>query len=527
MRHLTRVGALLLAGFSVSLVGSPSQASTLTDQYVVELDLSARSLVAPLNLDRTIEQLVTQLGGGQIVHRYRHVFPGFSIRLPRHLVPLLQQLPGVKRVEPDQLMRATGVQTNPAWHLDRIDQPTLPLNGLFNYPDTAGVGTHVYIVDTGLRASHKEFIGRVGAGRNFERGSGLFSAVDPANTRDCNGHGTHVAGNAVGSTWGVAKRATLYPVRVLGCQGTGANSSVIAGIDWIVANHRKPAIANLSLGGGNSEALDQAVRTAVSRGITFVVAAGNDNINACTGSPNRVPEAVTVAATDRTDQRASFSNHGRCVDLFAPGAGVISASIASDTAAATLSGTSMAAPQVAGAAALILSALPDATPAQVAERLVQESVSNVVINPTEAPNRLLQVTSLRAASGTAPAMPPAPAPAPLPEPTPAPVAPCTNCTAYSLTVRSGSTILAPNSGGFSVTGGTVQGFLRLPTTVRAELSLERLQRSLFSSRWVTVARSDGARSDPALTLAVSSGTYRWRIQGVSGSGEGMFFGQPR
>uniref|UniRef100_UPI003467EDD9 Extracellular serine proteinase n=1 Tax=Thermus sp. (strain Rt41A) TaxID=32063 RepID=UPI003467EDD9 len=273
------------------------------------------------------------------------------------------------------------VQSPATWGLDRIDQRTLPLDGRYTYTAT-GAGVHAYVVDTGILLSHQEFTGRIGKG---------YDAITPGGSaQDCNGHGTHVAGTIGGTTYGVAKGVTLHPVRVLDCNGSGSNSSVIAGLDWVTQNHVKPAVINMSLGGGASTALDTAVMNAINAGVTVVVAAGNDNRDACFYSPARVTAAITVGATTSTDYRASFSNYGRCLDLFAPGQSITSAWYTSSTATNTISGTAMATPHVTGAAALYLQWYPTATPSQVASALLYYATPNVVKNAGRySPNLLL------------------------------------------------------------------------------------------------------------------------------------------
>ncbi|HYH94880.1 Ig-like domain-containing protein, partial [Hyalangium sp.] len=260
-------------------------------------------------------------------------------------------------------------------------QVDLPLNGIYSYGMT-GAGVHAYVIDTGIRQSHTEFQGRIGTG---------FDAVTAGGTaEDCNGHGTHVAGTIGGSTWGVAKGATLHPVRVLDCEGSGTTAGVIAGVDWVTANHTSPAVANMSLGGGASEVLDQAVRNSIASGVVYALAAGNDSGNACTKSPARTAEALTVGATENTDVRASFSNYGTCVDIFAPGVNIASAWFTSDTATSSISGTSMASPHVAGAAALYLQTNPLASPQTVGAALTGFATPGHVSSPgTGSPNLLL------------------------------------------------------------------------------------------------------------------------------------------
>jgi subtilisin family serine protease len=241
------------------------------------------------------------------------------------------------------------------------------------------------VVDTGIRFTHADFGGRAVSG---------FDAVDGGTAEDCNGHGTHVAGTVGGRLHGVAKAARLVGVRVLDCDGSGSTAQVVAGIDFVARSTARPAVANMSLGGAPSRAIDAAVNRAIAAGVTFAVAAGNENANACQSSPARVPAALTAGATDRADNRAVFSNFGRCVDVFAPGVDITSTFLDSDTATVIFSGTSMASPHVAGAAALILQADPDATPAQVASQLLADASAGVVRGPgAGSPNRLLQVTT--------------------------------------------------------------------------------------------------------------------------------------
>ncbi len=400
MKVFKRVLSVAVTAAAALLPLSAVQAAQpISNQYIVVLKPQV-GLSDPLRLSQAVQSLLVQVGGGRVLAEYGHALQGFAVRMTASQAAALAKLPLVDFVEQDQVMTASGVQNGATWGLDRSDQRNLPLNGTYAYPDQAGAGVAVYVIDTGLNASHVDFAGRVGAGRNFAGNSGSFlcnllgvgCTVDPANTADCNGHGTHVAGTAAGTTWGIAKAATVHGVRVLGCNGSGSNSGVIAGVDWVAANARLPAVANMSLGGGNSEALDQAVRNAINSGVTFVVAAGNDNANACSGSPNRVAEAITVGSTTNTDARSSFSNFGSCVDIFAPGSNITSAWHTSNTATSTISGTSMAAPHVAGAAALALGAAPAATPDDVADAVIGDATLGVLSGVgSGSPNALLYV----------------------------------------------------------------------------------------------------------------------------------------
>jgi subtilisin family serine protease len=302
---------------------------------------------------------------------YRNALAGYAAVVPAASLHDLRADRRVAYVERDQLVHADGTQTGATWGLDRIDQTALPLSGSFTYAAT-GAGVKAYIVDTGIRKTHGEFGGR--AVHGFD---GVLLGLS---SDDCNGHGTHVAGTVGGATYGVAKAVTLVAVRVLDCAGVGLNSTVIAGVDWVTGNHAagQPAVANMSLGGGKSAALDTAVKNSIADGVAYGVAAGNESEDACTGSPSGVPEAMTVGATDRDDARASFSDFGSCVDWFAPGVGITSAWLLTDTATNTISGTSMATPHTVGAAALYLQQNPSATPAQVASGLASLATKGIV-----------------------------------------------------------------------------------------------------------------------------------------------------
>lgn len=362
-------------------------------RFIVVLDPKLAGNLGLPAADALAREL-TGLVGGRLLHSYSGVLGGFALQAKREaLAPLLKDA-RVSYVEQDSVMRKSDTQrTPPSWGLDRIDQASLPLDRAYTWSG-AGEGVQAFIVDTGVRLTHGEFAGRIDRGVSTAR-----DRSEAGDASDCQGHGTHVAGTVAGRSAGVARQARIVPVRVLGCDGSGTNVDVIAGLDWVAKNARGPAVVNLSLGGGASKSLDSAVKDLVARGITVVVAAGNENVDACNGSPARAPEALTVAASDKGDRRASFSNKGSCVDLFAPGQQIVSAWHTGDTATQALSGTSMAAPHVAGAAALYLGAHPQARPAEVVSALLKAAAGEKVADAAGAPNRLLQVAGL----GDAPA----------------------------------------------------------------------------------------------------------------------------
>jgi subtilisin family serine protease len=317
-------------------------------------------------------------------HTFSHALKGFAATIPAAALPGLQNNPMVDYIEQDQtvsLNQVSSPQSAATWGLDRIDQTSLPLNSSYSFNGT-GAGTTAFIIDTGIRADHAEFAGRVLPG---------YSAVADGNgTNDCNGHGTHVSGTVGGSTWGVAKGVNLVPVRVLDCAGSGSLSGVIAGIDWAAGSSLRPAVANLSLGSAKSSTVNAAVAGAYNKGLTLVVAAGNSSANACNYSPASEPTAITVGATTSADARASYSNYGSCLDVFAPGSFITSAWHTSNTATNTISGTSMASPHVAGVAALALQANPLSSPAQIASFITGYATLNKVTSAgTGSPNRLL------------------------------------------------------------------------------------------------------------------------------------------
>ncbi|SPF01439.1 S8 family peptidase [Streptomyces sp. MA5143a] len=361
---------------TVLAAGSPT---AIKDSYLVTLRKST-GLKAASSKGRS---LIAEYGG-TVERTYRSALNGWSAELSAAEARRLAADPAVASVEQNQILTADATQSNAPWGLDRSDQASLPLSGTYTYPDSAGGGVTAYVIDTGVRITHSQLGGRATNG---------YDAVDGDNVaQDGNGHGTHVATTIAGSTYGIAKQAKIVAVRVLNNSGSGTTAGVVAGIDWVTANHSGPSVANMSLGGGASAALDTAVRNSIASGVTYAVAAGNSSANASSYSPARVTEAITVGATTSTDARASYSNYGSVLDIFAPGSSITAGWYTSDTATNTISGTSMATPHVAGAAAVYLAGHPSATPAQVATALTGGAVTGKVTSPgTGSPNRLLQI----------------------------------------------------------------------------------------------------------------------------------------
>jgi subtilisin family serine protease len=382
-----RIAARLALVLSAPAVFAQVNAQVATHPFAASRPIPGRYIVvfkSDVENAAAEANAAVQAHGGRLHHTYSSAIKGFAASLPEAALQGIRNNPHVSFIEQDQTVSLTQVaspEQQATWGIDRIDQADRPLDTQYHFNAT-GAGVNAFIIDTGIRADHVEFTGRVKPG--------YTPIADGNGTNDCNGHGTHVSGTIGGTTWGVAKGVSLIPVRVLDCAGSGTWSDVIAGIDWVANSPLRPAVANMSLGGSASSSIDSAVAGAVGKGVTMVVAAGNSNVDACTASPAREPSAITVGAIASSDSRAYYSNWGTCVDVFAPGTSITSAWNTGATATNTISGTSMASPHVAGVAALVLQANPSATPAAVASYIVSTATPNRLTSiGTGSPNLLL------------------------------------------------------------------------------------------------------------------------------------------
>jgi aqualysin 1 len=469
------------------------------------------------------------LGGAQLRRTYTSL-QAVSVKLSSSQLNALRKDPRVKYIQSNLRIKASAVQSpSPSWGLDRIDQRNLPLSVSYTYSGT-GKGVHAYVVDTGIHPTHTEFAGRLG---------NHFDAFEPGGIqKDCHGHGTHVAGTIGGRTYGVAKDVTLHSIRALDCTGGGNLESVLSGLDWVSANAIKPAVVNLSLGAVMPDfisALDDAVTMLVASGITAVVAAGNDESDACTSSPARTPSAITVAASTIEDTRYKYSNFGTCIDIFAPGRNIISAGHLDNAAAVSNSGTSMAAPHVAGAVALYLEQNPTATPAAVTQAILGQATQGKIVDSRSPSNLLLSVGDNGSGQNPTnpgnpgnpaePGTPTGPTNPTAPEstitPPPPPLEGLKRQVVYEGTLEDNKRAahdLFPGKAGTRYKGGkALHGFLRAEAGTNFNLAL---QRKNDNGKWVDVLRATRAGPNEKLVCnRCLPGEYRWLVLANKGPGQ--------
>ena len=491
LKLLAAAAAAVTAGAMVA--GSPASAAPAEGKILSagSADVVPNSYIVAYkaNAVRTSAQALAGKYGGSVTHTYTHALNGFSATMSEAQAKRLAADPSVEYVQADGIYTISGTQTNPpSWGLDRVDQRDLPLNQTYNYPDVTQVVT-AYVIDTGILTTHSTFGTRARWGTN---------STGDGNNSDCHGHGTHVAGTVGGSQYGVAKTTNLVAVKVLNCAGSGSGSGIAAGIDWAIGDAAgKLAVANMSLGGlGTDTTMNNAVVRGINAGITFAIAAGNSSANACNYSPAMVPAAITVGSTTTTDARSSFSNFGTCLDIFAPGSSITSAWNNGGTN--TISGTSMASPHVAGAAALLKAQNPTWTPAQIRNAMVANATPNKVTSPgTGSPNQLLF-------TGTGTVEPPPPG--------------CSGTNANDVTIPDNTTVFSDiaisGCGRATTTSATVE--VHIVHTYRGDLVVSLIAPD--GSAYVLLNRNGGSANniDQTFTASVSSestnGTWRLRVQ---------------
>ena len=460
----------------------------IKDQYIVVLRDDVEQLTGRDLPDVASEMASTHRGS--VKRTYSSALKGFAVEMSASDADELSADPRVKYIEQDARVEAESVETNAPWSLGRIDQRNwvYPLDTNYNYTAT-GTGVSVYVLDSGILIEHPDFGGRA---------VNAFDAYnDPTPISQCNGHGTHVAGTIGSTTYGVAKNVTLYSVRVLPCSGYGTSSTLLAGIDYVNQHASGPSVANLSLASVQSSVVEQAVLASINRGITYVTAAGNYAADACNYSPAHLPEAITVGSTDDRDYRDPNTNYGSCIDVFAPGVLIWSTGNLPDYPVAAMSGTSTAAPHVAGAAALYLELNPTASPAEVQQQIKGQATPGILTDIGQGSPNLFLYSQLVSSGGGG-----------------TPPSACSG-TAFNGNLNgSGSFQFQSGPSGFSGGTGTYKASLPVPTGSQFKISLEKKGRSA----WSTIASSSGTSSTETLQMSGKRGSYRWRVTSVSGSG---------
>lgn len=490
MKIITKVSASLIllaassgafANISKTIIGQDDK-DQIPGRYIVvlkeprSLDISSHETVRSFVHGQA--ERMARGAAGQIEKQYHHNLRAFTLKTDLAGAKRLASDPNVAFIEADRTIYLFNDQESAPWGLDRIDSRS-GLNGSYSYA-SSGTGVNAYIIDTGIRSTHEQFEGRVA--------EGFTSITDGNGSEDCMGHGTHVAGTVGGKDYGVAKNVTLYPVRVFGCSGSTTTTAILDGIEWVAKNAVKPAVANMSLGGGRSEVLDNAVENLVKAGVIAVVAAGNSNRNACEFSPAAVPSAITVGSTTSRDRRSSFSNFGRCVDIFAPGSDIRSAWWNSDSATSTISGTSMAAPHVAGAVALILETMPDTNASDMEMILKQSATPQIIEDKGVSSPNLMLFSRIDQIEG------------PLPDPKNT----CPECTKTGGEVISGTKVIIPESGSFKS-----DGHVRIKWDMELQSNVSiTLQKRNWLFHWNNVASSDSVQDSKDISYKGDEGVYR-------------------